>query len=116
VDSPSDRALESIAKRQAQRRRFNERLAALDPVTDLAPFRCECGLIACGAAIRLSTGEYTAVRSDPRWFAVHASHVLPEDRVVASHAGWVTVENAVSAAVDRDRGAAGTARVQQPHS
>lgn len=89
----SARTLEQIAQRQARRRRFNERLATLDPYADFAPFRCECGLIACSAAIRLSASEYAEVRSDPRWFAVAAGHVTPEaDRVVATGSGWVTVE------------------------
>jgi hypothetical protein len=93
VDSSSERALEQIAQRQGRRRRFNERLAELDPDAATAPFRCECGLIACGAAIRLSADAYAEVRSDARWFAVHADHVLAEaDRVVMAHGGWVTIE------------------------
>ena len=80
--------------RQAKRRSFNERLAAIE--TDDAQamlFRCECGLIACGAAIRLTPDEYAEVREEPRRFAVLRSHAIPEaERVVASHGGWVTVE------------------------
>jgi hypothetical protein len=89
----SERALELVAERQARRRRFNERLAALDPEADVARFRCECGLIACGMAIRLSADEYAEVRANERRFAVVAEHVMPEaDQVVASGAGWVTIE------------------------
>ena len=35
----SDRALEQIARRQARRRRFNERLASLDPQAEVARFQ-----------------------------------------------------------------------------
>jgi hypothetical protein len=88
----SDRALEQIAARQLRRRRFNERLSRLDPDAEIDRFRCECGLIACGKAIRLSAEEYSEVRSDARWFAVYHDHVTPEaDRVVARGAGWVTI-------------------------
>ena len=91
--SPSDRALEQIAERQARRRRFNERLAALDPTAEVARFRCECGLIACGTAIRLSAEAYAEVRADARRFAVSPDHVLPEaDRLVASRGGWAIIE------------------------
>ena len=89
----SERALEQVAERQARRRRFNERLAALDPGAEIARFRCECGLIACGTAIRLSADEYARLRANRRRFAVVAEHVMPEaDRVVATGAGWVTIE------------------------
>jgi hypothetical protein len=99
VDRTADRALVGIAQRQARRRRFNERLAALggrEPAATLVAFRCECGLIACSSAIKLTAGEYAAVRADPRWFAVVASHVIPEvEHVVATTREWVTIEKPV---------------------
>ena len=94
--SPADRALEQLAARQAQRRNFNERLAALggaDEAYEAMPIRCECGLIACGTTIRLTRHEYEELRAEPRRFAVLAEHVIPDvERVVASRRGWVTVE------------------------
>ena len=58
------------------------------------PYRCECGLIACGAAIRLTRDEYDEVRSDPRRFVVLADHLIPDaDRVVERHRGWAVVEH-----------------------
>jgi hypothetical protein len=93
------RALELVAARQARRRAFNERLASMTDV-DSSLFRCECGLVACGAAIRLSPDEYASVRDAPRHFAVLAGHVVPEaERVVAAHGTWVTVEAALDVAV-----------------
>jgi hypothetical protein len=91
--SPADRALQLVAQRQAQRREFNDRLEVLDPSEDATPFRCECGLIACGAVIKLTATEYAGVRSDPRQFAVLAGHALPDaERVVAARRGWAIVE------------------------
>ncbi len=82
--------------RQAKRRSFNERLAAMepaDPDADTTLFRCECGLIACGAAIRLTPDEYDQLRAEPRHFAVLTSHAIPEgEHVVGRHRGWATVE------------------------
>ena len=98
MDFAADRALQQIALRQARRRLFNERLAALDPEAGTARFRCECGLIACGMAIRLTAAEHAEVRSDPRQRALHPDHVLPEaDRVLATHPSWVMIQTADSA-------------------
>ncbi len=93
--SAPDRALEQVAARQRQRRDFNERLAALEtPDFEATPYRCECGLIACGAAIQLTGDEYHEVRSDPRRFVVLADHLIPDaDRVVGRHRGWAVVEH-----------------------
>ena len=93
--SAPDRALEQVAARQRQRRDFNERLAALEtPDFEATPYRCECGLIACGAAIQLTGDEYREIRSDPRRFVVLADHLIPDvDRVVDRHRGWAVVEH-----------------------
>src|SRR3954452_5423372 len=97
------RALDLVAARQARRRAFNERLAGL-PEVDSSLFRCECGMIACGATIRLSPEEYASLREAPRRFAVLAGHVVPEaERVVAAHGTWVTVEPAAEAPVPAAR-------------
>jgi hypothetical protein len=91
--SPADRALELVAQRQARRRGFNDRLEVLDSSDEATLFRCECGLIACAAVIKLTAGEYADVRSDPRQFAVLAEHLVPDaERVVASRRGWFVVE------------------------
>jgi hypothetical protein len=99
--SPADRALELVAQRQARRRGFNERLEVLDSSEDATLFRCECGLIACGAVIKLTASEYAGVRADPRQFAVLAGHALPDaERVVASRRGWAIVEKFPGSASD----------------
>ena len=92
--SAPDRALEQVAARQQQRRQFNQRLAAIETLDlEAMPYRCECGLIACGAAIKLTRDEYAEVRADARRFAVLADHVMPDaDRVVERHRGWAVIE------------------------
>src|SRR4051812_29875367 len=91
--SPADRALELVAQRQARRRGFNDRLMALESPEAVMPFRCECGLSACGAATQPGAGEYGEVGADPRRFAVLADHVLPDaERVLESRRGWAIVE------------------------
>jgi hypothetical protein len=92
--SAADRALLQVAERQQQRRGFNQRLAGIETADHLpTPFRCECGLIACGATIKLTGEEYAELRSDPRHFAMLAGHVISgADRIVARHRGWVIVE------------------------
>jgi hypothetical protein len=89
-----DRALEQVAARQQQRREFNQRLAGLETQNSEAmPYRCECGLIACGAAIRLTREEYFEVRSHLRHFVVFAEHVMPDvDQVRTRRRGWAVIE------------------------
>ena len=95
MEAGFDRALRLVALRQEQRRSFNERLAALsaaDYETDRAPFRCECGLISCGAIVRLTGAEYAAVRANAEHFVVFAAHVVAEtETVIANRRGWSIV-------------------------
>ena len=91
--SPADRAFELVAQRQARRRAFNARLAAHGTDDSATPFRCECGLVACGASIQLDAEEYVSVRSDPLRFVVLAEHAMEDtERVIASRRGWAIVE------------------------
>jgi hypothetical protein len=110
-----DRALELVAQRQARRRAFNERLARVGLPLDELLIRCECGLIGCGAALRLRPGEYEELRVHRRRFAALASHVIPEAEVVlASHGAWVTIEKPSDPPV-YDPGNAETGRFETPH-
>jgi hypothetical protein len=97
VEPGIDRALRLVVARQVQRRRFNERLAAVDTPhldSDLTPFRCECGLIGCSAIVKLTGPEFAEVRADSRHFVVFAAHVLPEaETVISSRRGWSVVES-----------------------
>ena len=100
--SASDRALFQVAERQQQRRGFNQRLAGIEAADHApTPFRCECGMIACGATIKLTGEEYAELRSDPRHFAMLANHVISgADHVVARRRGWVIVEQSEALATD----------------
>jgi hypothetical protein len=87
----TDRALESVAQRQARRRAFNAQLDRMGGESSL--YRCECGLIGCDAVIRMERFEYASLRDDARHFAVLNGHVIPEaEQVIARHGAWVTVE------------------------
>lgn len=77
--------------------------------------RCECGLIGCGAALRLSPDEYEDLRVHPRWFAALADHVIPEaEEVRSSHGSWVIVEKP-SDPPAFDPGRVETGRYETPH-
>jgi hypothetical protein len=87
----TDRALESVAQRQARRRAFNTQLDRMGGEPPL--YRCECGLIGCDTVLRMERFEYASLREDARHFAVLTGHVIPEaEQVVARHGAWVTVE------------------------
>jgi hypothetical protein len=94
--STTDRVLELLAMRQARRRAFNQRLSRLDggrASEGALLFRCECGLISCAATIRLTADEYAALRAQPRRFAVHADHIVPEaEDVVELRRGHAIVQ------------------------
>src|SRR4051794_27727043 len=101
ASSPADQALTLIAFRQARRRTFNERLAEIDFADEALPYRCECGLVACGAAIRLTGLEYAELRAVPSRFAVFADHIIDEaERVVELRRGWALVEKLPGMAAD----------------
>ena len=74
ASSPADQALTLIAFRQARRRTFNERLAEIEFAPDAMLYRCECGLVACETAIKLTGLDYMGLRNNPRRFAVFAEH------------------------------------------
>ncbi len=57
------------------------------------PFRCECGVLDCAEAIRLTPAEYEHVRADPRRFVVVPGHEIPRAEVVVErHSGYLLVE------------------------
>jgi hypothetical protein len=57
------------------------------------PFRCECGLLDCAEAVRLTPVEYEHVRADSRRFVVVAGHeILRAEVVVERHSGYLLVE------------------------
>jgi hypothetical protein len=56
-------------------------------------FLCECGDGTCTAPIRLTAGEYEAVRSEPTRFALAVDHENPElDSVFAEYAEFTVID------------------------
>ncbi len=78
ASSPADQALTLIAFRQARRRTFNERLAEIEFAPEAMLYRCECGLVACETAIKLTGLDYMGVRANPRRFVVFGEHAILE--------------------------------------
>ena len=60
---------------------------------------CECGDENCTQALRLTAGDYEAVRRDEAQFVVAPGHELIEvEDVVAEHEGWTVVRKRGEAA------------------
>ena len=59
-------------------------------------FVCECGDAACREPIRLSGGEYAAVRASATQFAVAPNHENPETEAVVSECARFTVVQQVA--------------------
>jgi hypothetical protein len=56
-------------------------------------YLCECGDARCSAPIRLTRGEYEAVRAYPTRFALALNHENPEiDSLVAENPRFATIE------------------------
>ena len=63
------------------------------------PFRCECAAVSCSETVRLTPGEYEAVRANPRRFVVAAGHeVLRAEFVAERHDDHLVVEKVGEAA------------------
>lgn len=59
------------------------------------PFLCECPVEDCVEVVRLTEGDYSAVRANPRFFITAPGHEQAEKplgRVVAHRNGYVVVE------------------------
>jgi hypothetical protein len=87
---------ERIAINEARARSLNERIEIADESTGVegeVKFRCECGDPECNQIIRLTVGEYEAVRAKPIRFVVAAGHEIPTvEAVVDSANGYRVVE------------------------
>src|SRR4051812_1785533 len=77
------------------------RLAEIEFAAEAMLYRCECGLVACATAIKLTGLDYMGLRANPRRFAVFAEHAIPEaEEVVATRGGWAVVEKLPGPAAD----------------
>jgi hypothetical protein len=90
------RSAERAAANEARFRAANEQIRGKVVELELAerrnPYLCECEDERCTTIVLLTSKEYEAVRSNPRRFFVAPDHQSPDDRVVAEHDGFTTVE------------------------
>jgi hypothetical protein len=79
---PGDESTQS--SRQPLFREVNERISELadGQHTDVAEYHCECADADCMATIRLSPGEYEAVRGAPAQFAVLPGHSVAQNETI----------------------------------
>jgi hypothetical protein len=74
---------ERVARNEVTARRINEAIEDGRARRDgRAGFVCECGQLGCNRIIELALGEYEAVRSDARQFAVANGHESAVEEVV----------------------------------
>lgn len=59
-----------------------ERFGLTEHTLDLI---CECGDASCAQRIQMSHADYTALREDPRTFAVVPGHEIPDVEVVVAN-------------------------------
>ncbi|MGZ4410374.1 MAG: hypothetical protein ACXVY6_16560 [Gaiellaceae bacterium] len=88
---------EQIGLNEAVFREVNERIEDIAETYDLKSepldLVCECGDATCVQRITMSRAEYEELRSDPRRFAVHPGHEIPDvERVVEKRKGYDIVE------------------------
>jgi hypothetical protein len=71
-----------IAEHEVRFRDINERLhegiVGVVEADELIDFLCECGAADCRDGLRVTLGEYEAVRSSSRQFAVVPGHEIPD--------------------------------------
>jgi hypothetical protein len=104
---------ERLARNEAIFREINERTRSLqerfgpeDPTTSYEEFLCECGDQLCVERVKLTVGEYEAVRAESHQFVVRPGHSIPRtERVVNEQDRYVVVVKlgeAAEVAADRD--------------
>jgi hypothetical protein len=87
-----DGSKKRIALNEATYRTINEGVRAENADSAIA-FLCECGRLGCNKLIRLTRGEYEAVRRNSRRFAIVSGHEIPEvEDVVERHEGYWVIE------------------------
>lgn len=87
-----------LVKNEESFREYNNRRLEREPVDadddeELIPFVCECGDLACVAALLTTADAFTEAHSAPNRFIVLPGHVFEDvERVVAWHDGYQVVE------------------------
>src|SRR3712207_4055704 len=85
------------ARNQSMFRAVNEKIRALNEtfamVTREYAIACECADTSCTATLEIGPDAYSAIRANPRQFAVLHGHVVPEvEDVVGETDAYVVVE------------------------
>ena len=85
------------ARNQALFRSVNEKMLEINEVLGEASrtftIACECADTTCVQILDLSPEQYSAVRADPRHFAVLPGHIYPEvEKLIEEFDGYVVVE------------------------
>jgi hypothetical protein len=88
---------ERESETQARSREDNESTARACASADaygwMSTFRCECGDETCTCPIRLTLGEYEAVRAYATRFAIARNHENPEiEQLIEEHERFAVVE------------------------
>jgi hypothetical protein len=91
--------VERIERNNEVFREANERIGtaarAFDHELERIPFLCECPVEDCVEVVRLTEGEYAAVRADPHHYLTAPGHEVaekPAAHVVARTDRYVVVE------------------------
>jgi hypothetical protein len=90
----ADERKQRIVRNETIFREVNERIQEVSPdaAADHVEFVCECGNRGCVETIRMTQGEYEALRADPVLFGILPGHEIPEvEVVVADHERYLTV-------------------------
>ena len=101
TDSHQEREVRA-ARNQALFRSVNEKMRRLNEATAILTgsftIACECADTSCLEMIEIASGDYLAVRGEPRRFVVLPGHVYPDvETVVDEGETYVVVEKTESA-------------------
>ena len=87
-----------LARNQVLSRSLNDRVALITTNSETfgpLKFMCECGIHNCGERVKLTVGEYQAIRAEPTHFLIEPGHVLEASEAVVEDGGrYVVVERA----------------------
>ena len=82
-----------VAMNESTFRKVNEGMEVAQDPSGLLTFICECGRLGCSKLIQLTRGEYEAIRTNPRRFAILDGHeILEAEKIVERRDRYLVVE------------------------